>query len=70
MASFLSAAVSAISSSTVGGAIVRILVAYGISRLINKSTGQDNSSASRAAQTDEGVRLQLQPDTTGVCIDG
>lgn len=62
MASFLSAAISAISSSTVGSAVVRLLIAYGVSRLINKSTGQSNSDATQ--RVDEGVRLQLQPNTT------
>lgn len=60
MASFLSAAIAAVGSSTVGGAVVRLLVAYGVSRLINKSTGQQNSPT----QIDEGIRLQLQPNTT------
>lgn len=60
MAGFLTAAAAAIGSSSIGGALVRILVAYGVSRLINKATGQDNSGA----QTDDGVRLQLAPDTS------
>jgi len=61
MASFLTAAAALVGSSGVGGALVRILVAYGISRLINKSTGSDNSNSSAV---DNGVRLQLAPDTT------
>jgi hypothetical protein len=61
MAAFLTAAAAAIGESGIGGAIVRILVAYGISRLINGSTGSNNSST---APIDKGVRLQLQPDTT------
>lgn len=59
MAGFLSAAIAAISSSSIGSAIVRIIVAYGVSRLINKSTGNQNQQ-----QVDSGIRLQLQPDTT------
>lgn len=60
MAGFLTAAAAAIGSSGIGGALVRILVAYGVSKLINKATGKDNSKV----QADEGVRLQLAPDTT------
>jgi hypothetical protein len=60
MASFLTAAAAAIGSSSIGSALVRILVAYGVSRLINKSTGQDNG----AGAVDQGVRLQAAPDTT------
>lgn len=60
MAGFLTAAAAAIGSSSIGGALVRILIAYGVSKLINKSTGVNNS----AAQVDQGVRLQLAPDTT------
>lgn len=60
MAGFLTAAAAAIGSSSIGSALVRILVAYGVSKLINRATGLDNS----AAQSDEGVRLQLAPDTT------
>jgi hypothetical protein len=63
MASFLSSAISAISDSSVGSAIVRILIARGISSLINRSSGSDNASTT-PTQTDEGVRLQLQPNTT------
>lgn len=59
MAGFLSAAVAAIGSSSIGSALVRILVAYGVSRLINGATGEKNQQ-----QIDEGIRLQLQPDTT------
>lgn len=60
MASFLTAAAAAIGSSSIGSALVRILVAYGVSRLINKATGQDNGSGA----VDQGVRLQAAPDTT------
>jgi len=59
MAGFLSSAIAAIGSSSIGSALVRIIVAYGVSRLINKATGDQNQTA-----VDEGVRLQLQPDTT------
>jgi hypothetical protein len=59
MAGFLSAAIAAIGSSSIGSALVRIVIAYGISRLINKSTGADNQQ-----QVDQGIRLQLQPNTT------
>lgn len=60
MAAFLSAAAAAIGSTSVGSALVRILIAYGISRLINKSN--DNGNGNNAK--DEGVRLQAAPDTT------
>lgn len=59
MAGFLSAAISAIGASSIGSAIVRILVAYGVSRLINGSTKKQN-----AQSKDNGVRLQLAPNTT------
>lgn len=59
MAGFLSAAIAAVGSSSIGSALVRILVAYGVSRLINGATGKDNNQA-----VDQGIRLQLQPDTT------
>lgn len=59
MAGFLSAAIAAIGSSSIGSALVRIVIAYGISRLINKATGLDNQQ-----QIDQGIRLQLQPNTT------
>ena len=59
MAGFLSAAIAAVGSSSIGSALVRILVAYGVSRLINGATGKDNNQ-----QVDQGIRLQLQPDTT------
>lgn len=59
MAGFLSAAISAIGASSIGSAVVRILVAYGISRLINGSTNKQN-----AQSQDAGVRLQLAPNTT------
>lgn len=58
MASFLTAAAAAIGSSSIGSALVRILVAYGISRLINKGAGQT------AGTPDAGSRLQVSPDTT------
>ena len=57
MASFITAAISAISASSIGSAIVRIIVAYGISRLINGSVKDKGIQ-------DEGIRLQLQPNTT------
>lgn len=60
MASFLTAAAAAIGSSSIGGALVRILVAYGVSRLINKATGNSNSPEA----VDQGIRLQVGPDTT------
>jgi len=60
MAGFLTAAMAAVGSSGVGGALVRILLAYGVSRLINGSTGKDNNNTT----VDQGVRLQLAPDTT------
>jgi len=60
MASFLTAAAAAIGSSNIGSAIVRILVAYGVSRLINKATGNTNT----AGAVDQGIRLQVAPDTT------
>jgi hypothetical protein len=60
MAGFLTAAAAAVGSSSIGSALVRILIAYGVSRLINKATGNDNG----AATVDQGVRLQLAPDTT------
>jgi hypothetical protein len=60
MAGFLSAAMAAVGSSSIGNAVVRILIAYGISRLINRT--QPDPSAS--APIDAGVRLQLSPDTT------
>ena len=59
MAGFLSAAISAIGASSIGSAVVRILVAYGVSRLINGSTKKQN-----AQSQDNGVRLQLAPNTT------
>lgn len=59
MAGFLSAAAAVIGSSGIGGSLVRLIVAYGVSRLINKSTGKQNSQ-----QIDQGIRLQLQPNTT------
>ena len=60
MASFITAAISAISASSIGSALVRIIVAYGVSRLIN------GSIADRQGQQniDQGIRLQLQPNTT------
>lgn len=60
MASFLTAAAAAIGSSNIGSAIVRILVAYGVSRLINKATGNTNTPSA----VDQGIRLQVAPDTT------
>ena len=60
MAAFLTAAFAALGESSIGGAIVRILIAYGISRLIN---GSQNSN-SPTTPIDKGVRLQLSPDTT------
>ena len=60
MAAFLSAAAAAIGSSSIGSALVRILVAYGISRLINKANDNGNDST----MADTGVRLQAAPDTT------
>lgn len=51
----MTAAIAAIGSSGVGSAIVRILVAYGLSRLLNKEP---------PVEADKGIRLQLQPDTT------
>lgn len=60
MAGFLTAAAAAIGSSSIGGALVRILVAYGVSRLINKATGSNNSPEA----VDQGIRLQVGPDTT------
>ena len=60
MASFLTAAAAVAGSSSIGGALVRILVAYGISRLINKATGNSNSPEA----VDQGIRLQVGPDTT------
>ena len=59
MAAFLTAAMAAAGSSSIGGALVRILIAYGISRLINK--GANDASQ---APADTGVRLQVAPDTT------
>jgi hypothetical protein len=59
MAGFLSAAITAIGSSSIGGALVRLVIAYGVSRLINRSTGEQNQQF-----IDKGVRLQLQPNTT------
>jgi hypothetical protein len=61
MAGFLTAAAAVIGESGIGGAIVRILIAYGISRLINGNTGSANNTS---APIDKGVRLQLSPDTT------
>jgi hypothetical protein len=60
MAAFLTAAAAAIGSSSIGGALVRILVAYGVSRLINKATGNTNTPDA----VDQGIRLQAAPDTT------
>ena len=60
MAAFLSAAAAAIGSTSVGSALVRILIAYGISRLINKAN--DNGNGSTFNET--GVRVQAAPDTT------
>ena len=60
MASFLTAAAAAIGSSNIGSAIVRILVAYGVSRLINKATSKDKAPGA----IDQGIRLQAAPDTT------
>lgn len=59
MAGFLSAAIAAIGSSSIGSALVRIMVAYGVSRLINGATGSQNDKT-----VDQGIRLQLQPNTT------
>lgn len=55
MAGFITAAIAGIGSSGIGSAIVRILVAYGLSRLLNKQA---------PTEADKGIRLQLQPDTT------
>lgn len=60
MAGFLSAAMAAIGSSGIGNAVVRILIAYGVSRLINRNQPDPNASA----PIDTGVRLQASPDTT------
>lgn len=60
MASFLTAAATVAGSSSIGSALVRILVAYGISRLINKATGNTNTPET----VDQGIRLQVGPDTT------
>ena len=59
MAAFLSAAMAVVGSSSIGSALVRILIAYGISRLINKGA---NDAANQAP--DQGTRLQVSPDTT------
>jgi hypothetical protein len=60
MAGFLTAAMAAAGSSSIGGALVRLLVAYGVSRLINKATGSTNTPEA----VDQGIRLQVGPDTT------
>ena len=60
MAGFLTAAAAAIGNSSIGGALVRILVAYGVSRLINGATGSNNTPEA----VDQGIRLQAAPDTT------
>ena len=58
MAAFLSAAMAVVGSSSIGSALVRILIAYGISRLINKGADAANQAP------DPGSRLQVSPDTT------
>ena len=60
MAGFLTAAAAFIGESGIGSALVRIMVAYGLSRLVNGTTGSSNTPATQ----DAGVRLQTNPDTT------
>ena len=60
MAGFLTAAAAFVGESSIGSALVRIMVAYGLSRLINGNT----SAGSGSTAVDAGVKLQANPDTT------
>lgn len=62
MAGFLTAAASMIGGNVIVDSVVRIVIAYGISRLINRNVAKDNTPGARFR--DEGVRLQIAPNTT------
>lgn len=64
MAGFLTAAAGSSALGTIVSSVVRIAIAYGISRLINSSTQKKNNFGQPTARIDEGVRVQFAPSTT------
>jgi hypothetical protein len=62
MAGFLTAAASLIGGNVIADSIVRMVIAYGVSRLINGNTAKNNDPGAPARQ-DQGVRLQIAPNT-------
>lgn len=64
MAGFLTAAAGSSAVGAIAGSVVRLAIAYGIARLINGNTQKNNNFGRAQTRVDEGVRVQLPPNTT------
>lgn len=62
MAGFLTAAATMIGGNVIVDSVVRMVIAYGISRLVNGNVAKNNNLGG-AQRQDPGVRLQIAPNT-------